>query len=143
MAAIAFLLENGKAVFCPPKALCGRTPGHRELFGSISEAAVDLEANRVQPGDGGKMRAQRILMMPILAGLFTFFVSLPAEAGKLPSFEKIYSSNDKNELSKGVLRVASTSVLERGGVPHFLEELEHRRAVYRMSSDGPAPALGR
>jgi len=45
------------------------------------------------------MRAQRSLMMPLLAGLFTFSVSLPAAAEKLPTFEKIYSSNDKNELS--------------------------------------------
>lgn len=37
--------------------------------------------------------------MPVLAGLFPFFVSLAAAAERLPSFEKIYSSNDQHELS--------------------------------------------
>jgi len=40
-----------------------------------------------------------VTILPALAGLFCVLTYLPAVAAKLPSFEQIYSSSDKNELT--------------------------------------------
>ena len=52
------------------------------------------------------MRARRAPILPALAGLISLLIWLPASADKLPSFDKIYRSSDKHELSAWGLRYA-------------------------------------
>ena len=54
---------------------------------------------RGHPGDSGIMQAPRATIFPAMAGLLSILICLPVAAEKLPSFEQIYRSNDKHELT--------------------------------------------